>query len=85
MGTREPKFVEPYQLTSSNFVTDFTELLFDGYEPTFKTISLGQNFTTSSNVRFPRYGSSEFLLGSQPIFIFQLTTTLSKWRFNINQ
>ena len=54
MGTREPKFVEPYQLTSSNFVTDFTKLLFDGYEPTFKTISLGQNFTTSSNVRFPQ-------------------------------
>ena len=80
MGTREPKFVEPYQLTSSNFVTDFTELLFDGYEPTFKTISLGQNFTTSSNVRFPQVtASSEFLLGSQPLSSFfpGITTTLS--------
>tara|TARA_Y100000592_G_C5474169_1_gene321258 strand:- start:779 stop:1696 length:918 start_codon:yes stop_codon:yes gene_type:complete len=69
MGFREPKFVEQYQLSSSNF-EGLGNIMFDGYEPTFKTVTLGQEFDTNSNVQFSQLTSSQFLLGSQPISNF---------------
>ena len=69
MGFREPKFVEQYQLSSSNF-EGLGNVMFDGYEPTFKTVTLGQEFDTNSNVQFSQLTSSQFLLGGQPISNF---------------
>ena len=51
MSQKQPKFVEPYQLTSSNF-DNLGNIQFDGYDPTFPIVSLGQEFSTTSNVRF---------------------------------
>ena len=67
MSQKQPKFVEPYQLTSSNF-DNLGNIQFDGYDPTFPIVSLGQEFSTTSNVRFSTItASSEFLLGSAPL------------------
>lgn len=67
MPQKHPKFVEPYQLTSSNF-DNLGSIQFDGYDPTFPIVSLGQEFSTTSNVRFSTItASSEFLLGSAPL------------------
>ena len=66
---REPKFVEEYQLTSSNF-EGLGNVMFDGYDPTFKVVTLGQEFNTTSKVQFSQMTASEFILGGQPISNF---------------
>ncbi len=53
--------------------------MFDGYNPTFPVVSLGQEFSTTSNVKFLQVTSSGFSLGGQEIATYfpGNTTTLS--------
>jgi len=78
MSVNYPKFVEQYQLTSSNFA-NLGDIIFDGYHPTFPVVSLGQEFSTTSNVKFLQVTSSGFSLGGQEISSYfpNNTTNLS--------
>ena len=73
MGQKHPKFVEPYQLTSSNF-DNLGSIQFDGYDPTFPLVTLGQEFSTTSNVDFLNDNFriiSFFIRFSTPVYIFR--------------